>query len=311
MPALLDEVHALIEEYPDSLRFLLTGSSARKLKRGGANLLAGRAWELRLFPFTHLEVKLDFERALQFGTLPKIYLSSGSPLRSLNSYVNTYLKEEIQQEALVRKIDSFVRFLEVAAQLHGEPVNFSSVAKAANVSDKTAEEYFSILVDTLIAFRIDGWSQSVKKQLLQSPRFYFFDCGVLNALRGELHTPLSPSSNRYGKLFETWVILEFVRLNSYFERDFKFNYWRTNAGQEVDLVLSRGKFERLIAVEIKSSSMPGESDFTALRSFGEDNPDSILYCLCQTPHSYKIDNIEVMGWQEGMERILLLPSKGS
>jgi predicted AAA+ superfamily ATPase len=157
LPQLLNDVHSLIESHKGKVRFLLTGSSARKLKRGGANLLAGRAWTLHLHPLTHREGVHDIRRALSFGTLPAIYLDDDSPERSLKAYVDTYLKEEIQQEALTRRVEGYVRFLDVAAQMNGAPLNFSSIARDCGVSTPTAQEFFSILVDTMIAFRVkDG-----------------------------------------------------------------------------------------------------------------------------------------------------------
>lgn len=303
IPGLLDEVHSLIERHKGRLQFLLSGSSARKLKRGGANLLAGRAWTLHLHPLTHREVKLDLSRALQFGTLPAIYLEGPAPERTLRAYVDTYLKEEIMQEALVRNISGFSRFLDVAGQMHGEPVNFTAVARDSGVSVKTAQEFFSILVDTLVAFRIDGWSRSIRKQLRQSPKFYFFDCGVLNAIRGELQTELRESSFRYGKLFETFMILEMIRLNDYSEAGYRFAYWRTNTGLEVDAVLFKGVGRPPTAVEVKSKSSPGAEDFHALKSFLSENPGSSLMCLCTTPRVYKVGEVQVLPWIEGLRRL--------
>ena len=225
LPSILDEVHWLYESHKSKVRFVLTGSSARKLKVGGANLLAGRALTLHLHPLTHLEIELDLCRAMQIGTLPAVYLEDPTPHLTLRSYVQTYLKEEVLQEALVRRVEGFTRFLDLASQYHGEPVNFSRVARSAGVSGNTAQEYYQILVDTLVAFRLSAWTESVRKQLLAAPRFYFFDCGVLNALRGELETPVKPNSYRFGRLFETFIVLECFRLNDYFQRDLRFYYW--------------------------------------------------------------------------------------
>ncbi|MCI0587387.1 MAG: ATP-binding protein [Planctomycetes bacterium] len=303
LPSLLDEVHYLIERHKGKVRFLLTGSSARKLKRGGANLLAGRAWNLRLHPLCAREVDLDLHRALRFGTLPSVYLEDPSPAPTLKAYVDTYLKEEVFQEALVRRTESFVRFLDVAGQQNGEPANFSRIARDSGVSVKTAQEYFSILVDTLIAFRIDGWSHSVRKQLRQAPKFYLFDCGILNAVRGELEADLKPASFRYGRLFETFLVGEVARLNDYLDRGCRLFYWRTNTGQEVDLVLSRGSSDRPVAVEIKSRPDPQESDVRGLLAFASENPRAELLCLCRTPHAYSFGKVKVLPWKEGLERI--------
>lgn len=299
-PALLDEVHYLIEEYKPRVRFLLTGSSARKLRRGGANLLAGRAWTLMLHPLSSSEVQLDLQRALSFGTLPAIYLGEGSQVRSLTAYVDTYLREEIFVEALVRKSESFIRFLDLAGQINGEPVNHSKLGRAAGVSSKTVQEYFSILVDTLVALRVDGWSHSVRKQLRQSPKYYFFDCGVLNAIRGEIRSELRPHTYRYGKLFETFVVNEVQRRNDYKDLGYRLYYWRTSTGREVDLVLSRGPSDRPRAIEIKSDSAPTEAGLRGLLSFRTENPSADLLCFCTTPRAYQLGDIKVLPWQEGL-----------
>ena len=302
MPQLLDEVHYFIEKYKPRIQFLLTGSSARKLKRTGVNLLAGRAWTLRLHPLSSQEINIDLNRALTIGTLPEYYQSENSHAkRSLKSYVDTYLREEILQEALVRQANNFVRFLDVSAQVNGDSVNYTAVARECGVSMKTAQDYFQILSDTFLAFRIDGWSYSVRKQLRQSPKYYIFDCGVLNAMAGELNTELRTGTYRYGKLFETLVINELIRANDYSESMFRFQYWRTSTGIEVDLVMTRGLNEIPKAIEIKSSSAPKESNLKGLAAFAKENEKAHLYCLCRTPREYRVGNVTVLPWQEGIE----------
>lgn len=305
LPELLDEVHYLIERHKRRVQFLLTGSSARKLKRSGANLLAGRAWTLKLHPLSSYELNLDLRKALTIGTLPGIYQESlSSARRSLKAYVETYLREEVMQESLVRKIDRFIRLLDIAGQVNGEPTNYTAIARDSGVSVKTAQEYFDILVDTLIAKRIDGWSYSVRKQLRQSPKYYFFDCGVLNAIRGELQTELRPSSYRYGKLFETFIVNELIRANDYKESDYRFHYWRTNTGMEVDLILTRGPRDAPRAVEIKSESSPKESDLKGLMAFASENKNANLFCLCQTSRKYSLGPVQVLPWHKGIEMLL-------
>ena len=303
LPALLDMVHLFIENHKGHIQFLLTGSSARKLKRGGANLLAGRALTLKLHPFSSCELELKLERVLQFGSLPAFYLLEENPVREIKSYVETYLQEEIRQESLVRRYDGFLRFLEFAAQMNAEPVNFSQVARDAGVHSETARDYYSILEDTLLAFRINAWTYSVRKQLRHSPKFYFFDCGILNSLRGELNTSLKRGSFRYGKLFETFLIQETIHYNDYFEKEYKFYYWRTNSGMEVDIILSRGANDTPIVIEIKSSSNPTESDLKSLKSFGLEQKNAKLICLCQTPNPYTLGKISVLPWLEGLKKI--------
>ena len=305
LPGLLDEVHYLVETHKGRVQFLLTGSSARKLKRSGANLLAGRAWTLKLHPLSSQEVEPDLRKALTIGTLPGFYQETlSSARRSLKAYVETYLKEEVIQELLIRKFDHFMRLLDIAGQVNGEPVNYSSIARDSGVSVKTAQEYFDILVDTLVAFRIDGWSYSVRKQLRHSPKYYFFDCGVLNAVRGELQTELKSGSYRYGKLFETFIVNELIRANDYNETGYRLYYWRTNTGLEVDLVLTRGPQDTPRAIEIKSQSSPGESDLKGLRAFASENNTAELFCLCRTTHKYSLGPIQVLPWQEGIKALL-------
>ncbi len=303
LPLLLDEVHSLIESHKKKIRFILTGSSARKLKRGGANLLAGRAWVLNLHPLTHREGPFDLDKALQFGTLPGVFLDDEQPARSLKAYVETYLKEEIRQEALVRHVEGFIRFLEIAGQMNAEPLNYSRIARDCGTSAPTIQEYVSILADTMVAFSIPAWTHSIRKQLRQSPKLYFFDCGVLNAIRGELAVELSPKTFRYGRLFETWLVQEIIRLNDYQETDYKFFYWRTNSGLEVDLILQKSFQTAPVAIEIKSNEAPEEKDLRALLAFQSENPEASLVCLCRTPHPYQLKGIDILPWAQGLESI--------
>ena len=299
VPLLLDEVHSAIEAFPDRVSFLLTGSSSRKLKRQHSNMLAGRARRLHLHPFSRTEFDIPLSQALHQGTLPLLQSRQIDPDERLSAYVETYLKEEVMQEALVRRADVFSRFLELAAQMNGEPINFTKIARSAGVSLKTAQEYFQILVDTMLVTRVDGWSESVQKQLLQAPKFYFFDCGVLNALTGELASPLRESSFRYGRLFETWVVQELNRANDYGFLKLRFNHWRTSTGQEVDLIVSRTYQRPLAAIEIKSSSSPNHSDMPGIQAFASDYPQVPAYCLCTTPRPYALTGVSVLPWTEG------------
>jgi predicted AAA+ superfamily ATPase len=182
IPALLDEVHSLYETYRKSVRFLLSGSSARKLKRVGANLLAGRALTLRLHPLLDLEAPQSEVHNARLGSLPGVIIENDDPAQTLRSYVSTYLKEEIQQEALVRKVEAFARFLEVADQYHGEIINASNIATYACVSSQTIADYLSILEDTFLAWRLPGWHASTTKQLRVTPKLYLFDNGVASVI---------------------------------------------------------------------------------------------------------------------------------
>jgi predicted AAA+ superfamily ATPase len=307
VPALLNEVHALFNDHPGRVQFLLTGSSARKLKRGGANPLAGRVGVRHLHPLTYREHDPGLARALRRGGLPGIALSPADPDPLLEAYVSTYLKEEIQQEALVRRVDGFVRFLDLAAQLHGEPVNFSKLAREGVGSVPTIQEYFSILVDTLVAFRVGGWSHSVKRQLLQAPKFYFFDTGVLHALRGELGMKVRESSFWFGRLFETLVVLEAHRLNEYGRNGYKFAYWRANTGLEVDLILYRNAWAPPVAVEIKSSEDPAERDVKGLIAFLKEYPRAKGLCLCRAERRRVHGPITFYPWKEGLRALFPTP----
>jgi uncharacterized protein len=311
-PDLLDLCHLLIEKHKGSVRFLLTGSSARKLKTGGANLLAGRAYTIRLHPLTVDELTYDNQpfdliSALTFGTTPGIIFAEDREL-ALQAYVDMYLREEIQQEAIVRKLDRFFRFIDLAAQLNGEPVNFRKFARQIGVSDKTTADYFQILVDTLLVLQLPGWDRSHKKQILKSPKFYFFDCGVLNAAARELKSPVERSSSRFGKLFEQFVINEFYRMNDYYRCDYALSYYGTGT-VEVDLVLSRSRTKPPIAVEIKSNEVVHREDLNGLELFSAEYPEAKLYCVSTNIRPYSVElrrgqRVEVIPYQQAAREVL-------
>lgn len=301
VPALLDEVHSLYETYRKSVRFLLSGSSARKLKRVGANLLAGRALTLRLHPLLDQEAPQTASQNAQLGSLPGVIIDNDEAAQTLRSYVSTYLKEEIQQEALVRKVEAFARFLEVAGQYHGEIINASNIADYAGVSSQTIADYISILEDTLIAWRLPGWHASRTKQLRVTPKLYLFDNGVATALRGELGIEVIESSSRFGKMFEARVVQEMFRLNDYEKLDLKFSYWRTNTDVEVDVIVSRGAGQPLAAIEIKSSSSPSETSLSGLKRFAQDYPRVPKYCVCQADRAYQMGDISIVPFKDLLE----------
>lgn len=298
VPALLDEIHSLLAMYAKRVRFVLSGSSARKLKRTEANLLAGRALSLRMHPLTQEEINLSPLVTARLGSLPGVVIDNEMPEQTLRSYVSTYLKEEVQQEALVRRVDAFARFLEVAAQYHGEVMNASAIAKFAGVASRTVTEYFQILEDTLLGWRLAGWHASATKQLRTTPKFYLFDNGVANALRGELNAQVKESSGRFGKLFEAWVIQELFRLNDYHHLDLKFSYWRTNNDIEVDVIISRGAGRPLAALEIKTGAAPENRHVLGLKKFASDYPKVPLYCICRTPRTFVRDGISYEPYTE-------------
>ena len=185
--------------------------------------------------------------------------------------------------------------------MNGEPINFTKIAKQCKVSPNTLSEYFSVLVDTLIVHRLDGYDQSMRRQLLQAPKYYFFDCGVLNALNGELRTELKPNSFRYGKLFETFVILEIMRLNSYKSLGLRFNYWREKTGKEIDLIISKSMAKPLVAIEIKSFSEP--QDLPAFDLLDEDMPKIRRWCFCNVPRRADHGGVTFFPWREGLSQL--------
>ncbi len=296
LPALLDEVHALIES--TGARFLLTGSSARKLKRGGANLLAGRASIRRLHPLTIGEIGADFdlERVLRFGSLPAVVTGSDeTAVELLSSYAETYLREEIQNEGVVRNLGSFARFLDIAAAQDGQILNAESIARDTAISGRTVRDHFQILEDTLIGMRLEAWRKSPRARLVAHSRFYLFDPGVTNALCRRLHAPLDAVTR--GHLFEQWVVNEARRCIDYRFPETRLFYWRTNHGAEVDLLFERHGALRL-AVEIKSRRTVVGADLAGMRSFHEAHPEVPLAVVATVPEPYRLDEVEVLPYAQ-------------
>lgn len=307
IPKLLDHVHRLIESKKQ--KFILTGSSSRKLKRTGANLLAGRAFVNHLFPLTHAELKdsWNLQRALESGTLPKAYFSESEEQRRafLKSYVQTYIKEEIRVEQLVRDLDPFRGFLEVAAQMNGKVLNYSKIAKEVGASDKTIHTYFEILQDTYIGFYLPAFHRSVRKSQAEHPKFYLFDLGVKRQLDRTIESKLVPSTVAYGEAFEHLVILDLIRLAHYQNKDWTFSFFRTKEGNEIDLIISPNRREEIL-VEIKSSSRVDESEIRFLSRLSEDFRCKAIYYLSQDPTPQRIGNVRCVPWESGIREILAL-----
>ncbi|MGB5368674.1 MAG: AAA family ATPase [Polyangiales bacterium] len=289
VPALLDEVHWLIENR--GLHFALCGSSARKVKRGAANLLGGRAtrYELHGLSASELGREFDLDRMLNHGYLPRIY-GATRPKRMLDAYVADYLKEEIAAEGLVRSLPSFSDFLDAAALSDAELVNFSSIARECGVSSNTTKSYFQILEDTLIGRWLPAYRKRPKRRVIGSPKFYFVDVGVVNRLarRGELLS----GSEIYGKAFENWVFHELSAFVSYQEFDGALSYWRVASGIEVDFVLGNMQ----LAIEAKSSARITRDHLKGLRSLVEDHPHvGRRVVVCREPRARKTDDgIEIL-----------------
>ena len=304
-PKLLDVVHRKIES--TDLQFILTGSSARKLKLGAANLLAGRAVVFNLYPLLASELGSSFQliEALTYGTLPKVTnLSDGKEKkRFLLAYANTYLKEEVWGEQLVRKIEPFRRFLQVAAQIHGQQINFSKLSREVGVDDSTIKTYYSILEDTLIGFYLPAYAGSERKKLQKAPKFYLFDNGVKRALEGVVDYDLVPGTFEYGILFEQFIISELTRITAYKELSLTFSFLATEGGAEVDLVIERGR--RVIAlIEIKSGKRVLLDQLKHISSLGKDFHGAKLFCLYDGDVPYVEGEVQVLPWQQGIEAVL-------
>lgn len=305
-PKILDVVHMEIEERKN-LQFILTGSSARKLKRGSADLLAGRAFTYHLFPLTTFELgdKFVLKDVLEFGSLPKLlqYAEREDKNEFLRSYVRTYLREEIQIEQLVRRLDPFKDFLEIAAQGNGKIVNFSKISRDVSVDDKTVYSYFSILEDTLVGFFLPAFHRSVRKQQREAPKFYLFDPGVVRALQGTLRVELLPQTYAFGDAFEHLVILECHRMNEYKKLDYKFSYLRTKSGAELDLIVQRPGRKDLL-LEIKSSTQMTKEYLSQIRRFKSDwdRPcEAEVWSLDK--NAKVIDGIKCLHWLDGLQKL--------
>lgn len=290
LPNLLDEVHRIIEEKKD-IYFVLTGSSARKLKRSSINLLAGRAIYYDFFPLTAEELGDDFDlhQALRYGMLPSVF-SENDKKKYLESYIFTYLQLEVQQEGLTRNIGAFSRFLEVASFFQGESVNISNIANEANINRKVTENYFTILEDLLIAYRLPVFTKRAKRRMTKHKKFYYFDTGVFFHLRpkGILDSP----EELEGICLESLVLQETRALNAYHEWGYTLSFWRTANGQEVDMICygERG----FKAFEIKRSSKFNRKQLSGLRSFQRDYPEAECYLLYMGADILEVDGITVL-----------------
>jgi predicted AAA+ superfamily ATPase len=307
IPALLNVVHSLIEK--TNKQFIMTGSSARKLKHGAANLLAGRAFVRYLAPFSFLELEeeFDLDTALNFGLLPKIYKLKSHQDRTdfLRTYAHIYLKEEVWAEHLIRKLEPFHYFLEVAAQCNGDILNIKNIARDVAVNDNTISEYYSILEDTMLGFHLHAFKGSIRKKLLQKPKFYFFDVGVARALRRQLEIKVNAQSYEYGKLFEHFIIVEIIKLMQIYFPDYRVSYIRTQSSLEIDLVVERPGLKTLF-IEIKSSASVRSDQLKHLQAMREEYGNKGEYiCLSRLERPEKIDDVLVLPWQEGIKECFL------
>lgn len=309
-PELLNVVHRWLsrpEREATGLRFALTGSSARKLRRGGANLLAGRANVFNLYPLTHREVPTSypFEQLLKWGGLPEVVLEPDpvEKRRILRAYAMTYLREEIAEEQLVRTLEPFQAFLTVAAQMNGKIVNYSSIAHDVGVSTTTVQTYFEILVDTLIAVVLPAYHTSIRKRQRANPKVYFFDPGVVEALiESSLEGSLS-GSYAGGSRFEHFIFLEIYRLQSYLERNWRFSYLRTKDDAEIDLIIERPN-DSTFLVEIKSTDKVSDRHAATLNRFIADFDNAEAILLSNDPIAKQFGHVRCIHWRTWLQDVL-------
>ncbi len=296
VPHVLDEVHWLIEN--QGINFILCGSSARKLKRGQANLLGGRAWRFELFPLVSKEVEnLDLLRALNHGLIPSHYQQKNYQ-RSLRGYVQDYLKEEVFHEGLTRNIPAFSRFFEAMGYSHGSLINYTNIARECGVTSKTVKEYYQILVDTLLGTFVLPFKKRQERQVIsKAPKFYLFDPGVAGAIIKR--TVEEEKGELFGNAFEHFIYLEMLAHSSYHEIDYSINFWRTKSGQEVDLVLGDGE----VAVEVKGSAMVDKRALRPLKSFIELYSPRQAIVVCNEKEERLHDGIRIMPWRLFLQQL--------
>ena len=285
VPDLLDEVHWLMEE--KGLWFILSGSSARKIKKSGANNLGGRAIPETLFPLVSAEIPdFDIERAVQNGMIPRHYMVANARNR-MRAYIDLYVKEEIIEEALVQNVDEFIRFMEVAAIMDGEILNYENVASDCGVSANTVKAYYKILVDTLLGFEVPAYRKVIKRKLYKSPRFYYFDIGIANHLTKRYQ--LAPKTPEYGHAFEHLIIQEIVAYLAYTNSDEELTYWHTYENIEVDAIIGDAR----VAIEIKSTDHVDHGDKKGIMEFAKEHPNAKQILVSRDRISRRSGNVDL------------------
>ena len=298
VPQVLDEVHWLIEN--KGLRFILCGSSARKLRRGHVNLLGGRAWRYEMFPLVTAELKnINLLHALNHGMVPTHYLQDDQECKkSLKAYMQDYLKEEVFAEGLTRNIPAFSRFFDAFGYSHGELTNYSNIARDCGVDSKTVKEYYQILIDTLLAVRIDPFKKRQSRSIItKAPKYYLFDVGVANYLR-KLHLE-EERGEEFGRAFEHFLLMEILAYRSYSGQDFTINFWRTKTGLEIDFILARGE----IAIEIKGANRIDKRDLNALVAFAEEYSPKRNFVVCNEKEKRLHGKIEILPWNNFLQEL--------
>jgi len=296
VPQVLDEVHWMIEN--TGIRFILCGSSARKLKRGQANLLGGRAWRYEMFPLTSVETGIDelnLLRALNHGLIPVHYLQDNYR-KSLESYVRDYLKEEVFNEGLARNVPAFSRFFDAMGYSHGQLTNYSNIARECGVSSKTVKEYYRILIDTLLGTMVEPFKKRQDRNVIgQAAKFYLFDVGVAGTItkryleeeKGEL----------FGQAFEHFIFMEIRAHSSYSELNYDIHFWRTKSGLEVDFILGRGE----VAVEVKGTSRVDARDLTSLITYAGEYTPRLAMVVCNEKTRRIQKGITIIPWREFLQ----------
>jgi predicted AAA+ superfamily ATPase len=289
IPILLNEVHRLIEER--GTKFLLTGSSARRLKRSHANMLGGRAWKTELFPLVSAEItNFDFDRYLLYGGLPSVYLST-NPEHELEGYVDTYLHDEIRSEAMVRNLPIFIRFLTAAALTSGQIINYNKIASDLQISPHTVKEYYSILEDTLLGFAVPVFTKTIKRKAISSTKFYLFDLGVRNFLCSIKSIP--PKTEMFGDALEHFILLELRAYLSYYKKRLDLCFWRTINHQKVDFIIGDE-----LAIEIKATEHITSRHLKGLQLLREEGICKQYFMVCLDRSLYEKDGIRIYHWRD-------------
>jgi len=298
VPQILDEVHWLIEN--KGLRFILCGSSARKLRRGHVNLLGGRAWRYEMFPLVTAELKhIDLLHVLNHGMIPAHYLQDDKNYkRSLKAYIQDYLKEEVFAEGLTRNIPAFSRFFDALSYSHGELTNYSNIARDCGIDSKTVKEYYQILIDTLLAVRIDPFKKRQSRNIItKAPKYYLFDVGVANYLK-RVHLE-EERGREFGKAFEHFILMEMLAYRAYSGKDFEINFWRKKTGLGIDFILADGE----ISIEIKGANRIDIRDFKVLTAFYEEYSPKRIFIVCNEKEKRVHGKIEIIPWNNFLREL--------
>lgn len=298
LPNLMDEVHSLIESNK-KLRFILTGSSAKNLKKSHTSLMAGRARQLNFLPFNYNEIKnynFNLKKFLLYGGLPDAYLSN-DPWEELKDYAGTYLKEEIQASAFVRKIENYARFLEFSAHSSGHILNYESLANDAFIPARTIKDYYQLLEETFIGYNLKPFRKKGSRKEISTSKFYFFDTGVLNSF--VKRKTLSEKTVEFGDLFEHFIFLELKAYQLLQRADWDLEFWRTHRKDEVDFILGKGE----VIIEVKASSNFKNEYTSGLKKFKSEHKCKRMILVCQAPEKKVIDDVEIYPWQDFLEEL--------